>query len=99
MSAVVSTPATTIPNAGVPVRDSRANRAGHSPSLASATGSWPTLRIQPLSAPKHDIDAPSATAADAPFPSAARAASANGAVDIASDEGGTRLITPMVLTM
>ncbi len=42
---------------GVPKRDSLAKALGKRPLLATAWGSWPCIRIQPLSAPKQEMSA------------------------------------------
>ena len=84
--------------AGVPRRDIRPKMRGNKPSFAIAIGTWPAMRIHPLSAPKQAIAAPAATALRAQPPMSTCAASANGAGVVASVFGSITLITPTVLT-
>src|SRR3954467_2519220 len=84
------------PNVGAPFDDVRPKIDGNRPSSATASGSCPTIRIQPFKAPTHEIAAPMETIAAAPFPASARAASAYGAVDWPSTAGETAPITPIV---
>ena len=50
-------PAMIMPGAGVPRLERRPNMPGNRPSFATASGSWPAIRIQPFSAPKQEIAA------------------------------------------
>ena len=73
---LASSAAMIMPRAGVPRGDRVANTRGNRPSSATASGSWPAIRIQPFSAPKHEMAAPIATRAAARGPASTRAASA-----------------------
>ena len=89
----------TRPATGVPRAERRPKIRGNNPSCATAIGNCPTIRIQPFSAPKHEMAAPSAMTAAARSPASARAASAYGAVVWPSVAGESTPMTPTVLTM
>jgi hypothetical protein len=88
-----------IPNAGVPLRSSRAKARGNRPSPAAASDTCAQTITQPLIAPKVDTAASTAMASAAPGPQTRLAASAIGAPDPFSTSVGTRPITTVQARM
>src|ERR1700691_1065674 len=77
------------PKTGVPRTDSAAKGCGNSLSRAAACANWPDISTQPLSAPKQETIATVAMRLPDHPPQMTFAASANGALELASEPAGT----------